>query len=191
MSNAKHKHAHHSNPGPPPKSPTPLTNPGATESMPADRGTYYGQLSPGGQWFWNGTGLPGDAWVPQPSTQSLEVGLLAGPAYPPPFPTWPPSSGGYPVTNAELGPITNPNPYGSTQTGSINSSPPSPAHPWPSTFFPKAMPKAASGQNQGGSYQLPALTKPWEVGPIKASPSISAISPTPIMGPGAQGTPPY
>jgi hypothetical protein len=123
--------------------------------------------------------------------QSLEPGLLAA-QYPPPFPTWPPSSGGYPVTNPELGPILNPFPYGSTQTGNINS-----VTPWPplsaskGTFYPAKMPAGANGQNQGAANQLPPTTKNWEVGPIKASPSISAISPTPIMGPGPQGTSPY
>jgi len=110
---------------------------------------------------------------------------------PPPFPAWPPPSGGYPVTQGELGPITNPFPYGSGQTGNINTAPPAPAHPWPGTFYPKAMPKGANGQNQGGIYQLPPMTKPWEVGPIAAPKTLSAISPTPIIGPGPQGTPPY
>jgi hypothetical protein len=117
---------------------------------------------------------------------------------PAPFPTWPPPSGGAPVTNPELGPITNPFPYGSTQGPNISTSPPSPPAgipiPWgplPGTFYPKKMPTGANGQNQGAANQLPPMTKNWEVGPIKASPSISAISPTPIMGPGPQGTPPY
>ena len=163
------------------------------EAKPSDPGFYYGQLSAGGQWVWNGTGLPGDDWVPNPSAAQFDLSVEAAAAsgYPPPFPTWPPSSGGYPVTTPELGPITNPYPYGSTQTGNISTSPPAPAHPYPSTFFPKKMPVGANGQNQGASNQLPAMTKNWEVGPIKASPSISAISPTPIMGPGPQGTPPY
>jgi len=110
---------------------------------------------------------------------------------PPPFPAWPPPSGGYPNTNPELGPIVNPIPYGSSQPSSINQNPPNPPHPYKSTFYPQKMPTGANGQNQGGSFQLPPITKPWEVGPIKASPSISAISPTPIIGPGPQGTPPY
>jgi hypothetical protein len=110
---------------------------------------------------------------------------------PAPFPTWPPPSGGAPVTTPELGPITNPFPYGGGQTANISTAPPSPVHPYSSTFFPKAMPKGANGQNQGSVNQLPPMTKNWEVGPIKAPPSLSAISPTPIMGPGPQGTPPY
>jgi hypothetical protein len=110
---------------------------------------------------------------------------------PAPFPTWPPPSGGAPVTTPELGPITNPFPYGSPQGANISTAPPVPQHPYSSTFYPKKMPTGANGQNQGAVNQLPPMTKPWEVGPIKASPSISAISPTPIMGPGPQGTPPY
>jgi hypothetical protein len=124
---------------------------------------------------------------PQSSPPQVETQTFV----PPPFPTWPPPSGGAPITTPELGPILNPFPYGSTQGANISTSPPSPAHPWPSTFYPKKMPTGANGQNQGGVYQLPALTKSWEVGPIKADPSISAIKPTPIMGPGPQGTPPY
>jgi hypothetical protein len=34
-----------------------------TEQKPAVPGTYYGELSPGGEWRWNGTGLPNDDWV--------------------------------------------------------------------------------------------------------------------------------
>jgi hypothetical protein len=107
------------------------------------------------------------------------------------FPSWPPPSGGAPFVGVETGPILNPFPYGSTQTANISTAPPSPTHPYPSTFYPKKMPAGANGQNQGGSYQLPPMTKNWEVGPIKADPKISAISPTPIMGPGPQGTAPY
>jgi hypothetical protein len=121
----------------------------------------------------------------------LGIQALAGQPGLPPFPTWPPPSGGAPATTPELGPITNPFPYGSAQTPNISIAPPSPVHPYSSTFFPKKMPSGANGQNQGGSFQLPPMTKNWEVGPIKAPPSISAISPSPIMGPGAQGTPPY
>jgi hypothetical protein len=108
---------------------------------------------------------------------------------PPPFPTWPPPSGGAPVTTPELGPITNPFPYGSTQGANISTVQPPPPHY--GMFYPQKMPTGQRGQNQGGIYQLPPLTKSWEVGPIKADPSISAIKPTPIMGPGPQGTPPY
>jgi hypothetical protein len=170
---------------------------GTPESKPSAPGFYYGQISSGGQWFWNGTGLPGDAWIawiPSPSTAQFDLSVeaaAANPPYPPPFPTWPPSSGGYPVTTPELGPILNPIPYGSTQTGNISTSPPPPSHPYPSTFFPKKMPVGANGQNQGASNQLPPMTKNWEIGPIAAPKTLSAISPAPIMGPGPQGTPPY
>jgi hypothetical protein len=106
----------------------------------------------------------------------------------PTFPTWPPPSGGAPVTAWELGPVTNPFPYGSAQPANISTAPPSPSHPYPSTFYPKAMPKGATGQNQSP----PAGWPTWphsrvNVLPDKASPSISAISPPPIMGPGSGG----
>jgi hypothetical protein len=123
-----------------------------------------------------------------PIAQAADSSPQTTAAYP--VDPWPPS-GGFPVVVTEMGPVLNPFPYGSTQGSNINTSPPAPPHPYKSTFFPQAMPKGANGQNQGGAYQLPPTSKPWEVGPIKASPSISAISPTPIMGPGAQGTPPY
>jgi hypothetical protein len=110
---------------------------------------------------------------------------------PAPFPTWPPPSGGAPVTTPELGPISNPIPYGSTQTGTINATPPPPPYHTTGIRYPQKMPTGANGQNQGPGFGLPALTKPWEVGPIKADPATSAIKPTPIMGPGPQGTPPY
>jgi hypothetical protein len=103
---------------------------------------------------------------------------------PAPFPTWPPPSGGAPVTQWELGPITNPVPYGGGQTSKINIAPPIPSHPYPSTFFPQKMPAGANGQNQKQS--LPPLPVGRDcVLPDKANPSISAISPPPIMGPGS------
>jgi hypothetical protein len=114
-----------------------------------------------------------------------QVGLQA--FVPAPFPTWPPPSGGAPVTTPELGPITNPFPYGSTQGANISTAPPSPAHPWPGTFYPKQMPTGQRGQNQGGIYQLPPRSRPLEVGPIKASPLLSQIQPPPLMGPAPQG----
>jgi hypothetical protein len=105
---------------------------------------------------------------------------------PAPFPTWPPPSGGAPVTAWELGPITNPFPYGSPQGPNISTAPPSPVHPYSSTFYPKKMPTGANGQNQAP----PANWPTWphsrvNVLPDKASPSLSAISPPPIMGPGS------
>jgi hypothetical protein len=118
-----------------------------------------------------------------PQIEALAAGGL------PPFPTWPPPSGGAPVTQVEQSPKLNPYPYGSTQGANISTAPPSPVHPYSSTFFPKKMPVGATGQNQ--PQQLPPSTKPWEVGPIKADPKISAISPPPVLGPGPQGTPPY
>jgi hypothetical protein len=120
-----------------------------------------------------------------------QIEAFASSTYPPAFPTWPPSSGGYPVTTPELGPILNPYPYGSVQGANISTSPPAPPHPYKSTFYPQKMPVGANGQNQGASNALPPTTKNWEVGPIKADPAISQIHPTPIIGPGAQGVPPY
>jgi hypothetical protein len=102
------------------------------------------------------------------------------------FPSWPPPSGGAPVTAWEMGPITNPFPYGTTQQANISIAPPVPQHPYSSTFFPKKMATGANGQNQKQS--LPALPVGRDcVLPDKASPSISAISPPPIMGPGSGG----
>jgi hypothetical protein len=111
---------------------------------------------------------------------------------PAPFPTWPPPSGGAPNTNPEMGPVLNPTPYGSAQTGTINTATPyPPGGLWLGVRYPQRYGVALNGQNQGPGYQLPPTTKNWEVGPIKAPTTISAISPAPIMGPGAQGTPPY
>jgi hypothetical protein len=108
---------------------------------------------------------------------------------PPPFPSWPVPSGGAPFPGTELGPILNPYPYGSTQPANINTANPSP--PFNAIKYPQSYGVSMNGQNQGGSYQLPKGNQPWEVGPIKADPSISAIKPPAIMGPGAQGVPPY
>jgi len=127
------------------------------------------------------------------SSPLIEQQAVVAPAtfVPPPFPTWPPPSGGAPVTTPELGPITNPYPYGSTQVATISATPPPPPYRTTAIRYPQLMPVGANGQNQGGVYQLPPMTKSWEVGPIAASPSISQIKPTPVMGPGPQGTPPY
>ena len=35
----------------------------SNEVKPSAPGTYYGELSPGGEWRWNGTGLSNDDWV--------------------------------------------------------------------------------------------------------------------------------
>jgi hypothetical protein len=105
---------------------------------------------------------------------------------PPPFPTWPPPSGGAPVTAWEMGPITNPYPYGSTQTANISIAGPAPVKN--ATKYPQKMPTGASGQNQ----QPPAGWPTWphsrvNVLPDKANPAISQISPPPLMGPAPQG----
>jgi hypothetical protein len=111
---------------------------------------------------------------------------------PPPFPTWPPASGGAPFPGNEMGPIVSPVSYGSGQTSNINTAIPyPPGGVWKATFYPQKMPAGANGQNQGAANQLPPTTKPWEVGPIKAPPSLSQIQPPPIMGPGPQGAAPY
>lgn len=122
-------------------------------------------------------------------------------AFPPPYtytpPTWPPPSGGAPVTTPEMGPITNPTPYGSPQTATINANPPNPPAGYPPPFgslkgttYPQSVGTGRNGQNQGPSNQLPPLTRPWEVGPIAADPAISAIKPPPKMGPGPQNITP-
>lgn len=33
------------------------------EAKPSASGTYYGELSPAGEWRWNGTGLSKDDWL--------------------------------------------------------------------------------------------------------------------------------
>jgi len=105
----------------------------------------------------------------------------------PTFPTWPPPSGGAPVTVWEQSPKINPFPYGSPQTANISTAPPSPVHPYSSTFFPKKMPTGANGQNQPQT--LPTLPHSrFNVLPGRASPLFSAMSPLPIMGPGATVT---
>lgn len=114
-----------------------------------------------------------------PATQSL-----------PPFPTWPPPSGGAPVLTPELGPILNPYPYGTTQGASISTAPPSPPAGWPppwgplkATAYPQKMPTGANGQNQAPPSGWPA----WPFSrlsagsskattlPDKAPPSLSQI----------------
>jgi hypothetical protein len=108
---------------------------------------------------------------------------------PPPFPTWPPPSGGAPVSGPEQGPILNPYPYGSVQGANISTANPASA-PY-ATGYPTKMPPGANGQNQGAANALPPMTKPMEGGPAFANPFYSAISPMPILGPGPQGVPPY
>jgi hypothetical protein len=120
-------------------------------------------------------------------TQPLDAGVEAFAYTPPPFPTWPPPSGGAPVTAPELGPITNPYPYGSPQTANISIAGPAPSHPYKSTFYPQKMPSGATGQNQPQQGSMPV----WPhskvcVLPDKASPLLSQIQPAPRMGPGPQ-----
>lgn len=43
-----------------------------SESQPALPGTYYGELSPEGQWFWNGTGTPDDRWIANPQNVPVQ-----------------------------------------------------------------------------------------------------------------------
>jgi len=125
-----------------------------------------------------------------PSDQQLEQQAAQLQSFvPPPFPTWPPPSGGAPVTKAETGPITNPFPYGSTQPANISTANPSP--PFNGIKYPQRYGLATSGQNQGAANQLPPTTKNWETGPLKADPKISAGNPAYVIGPGPQGTPPY
>lgn len=126
---------------------------------------------------------------------------IAPAAYPPSYtytpPTWPPPSGGAPFPGNELGPVANPNYAGANQSPTIPISPPlAPGYPPPfgnqkGTTYPMYMGAARNGQNQGPGFGLPPTTKPWEVGPIKAPPTISAGNPPYIMGPGPQGTQPY
>ena len=112
----------------------------------------------------------------------------AGPPAQLAFPSWPPPSGGAPVSTPEMGPITNPFPYGTTQTANINTA--NPAPPFSAMLYPQKMPLGANGQNQGPGNALPPTTKNWESGQLKASPSISAGNPPYQMGPGAIGIPP-
>jgi len=53
-----------------------------SELMPSAPGTYYGELSPQGEWFWNGTGLPGDAWIPNPDFSPSAVPVESAKLYP-------------------------------------------------------------------------------------------------------------
>jgi hypothetical protein len=87
------------------------------------------------------------------------------------FPTWPPPSGGAPVTAWELGPIVNPFPYGTTQPANISTAPPAPLKK--ATYFPQGMPPK-SGQNQPQT--LPAWPHAkFNVLPDKASPALSKL----------------
>lgn len=114
---------------------------------------------------------------------SEDINLLQVPGLPT-FPTWPPPSGGAPVTQWELGPVVSPIPYGGNQPKTINAAPPLPVHPYPSTFFPKKMPSGANGQNQAPPSGWPTWPhSKVNILPDKANPATSQITPTPIMGP--------
>lgn len=41
----------------------------STEPIPTAPGTYYGELSLGKEWFWNGTGTSEDQWIANPEQQ--------------------------------------------------------------------------------------------------------------------------
>src|SRR4029077_1616166 len=101
-----------------------------------------------------------------------QIQPLAGQPGLPPFPTWPPPSGGAPVTAWELGPITNPFPYGQGQTPNISTAPPAPLKK--ATYFPQRMPNGANGQNQKQSLPVWPHAK-FNTLPDKASPTLSKI----------------
>jgi hypothetical protein len=101
-----------------------------------------------------------------------QIEALAGQPGLPPFPTWPPPSGGAPVTAWEMGPITNPFPYGGGQTANISIA--NPAPPKLATRFPKAMPPGANGQNQKQSLPVWPHAK-FNTLPDKASPNLSKL----------------
>jgi hypothetical protein len=92
----------------------------------------------------------------------------------PPFPTWPPPSGGAPFPTPETGPVLNPFPYGKPQPANISIANPEPLPL--ATGFPVAMPPN-NGQNQ---HQV-MPTWPWPAHgnflPQKADPSTSQLPP--------------
>jgi hypothetical protein len=45
----------------------------AEEPKPALPGTYYGEISPEGEWFWDGTGKPEDQWIVNPGYEQPEA----------------------------------------------------------------------------------------------------------------------
>lgn len=106
-----------------------------------------------------------------------QIEQFAGTYTPPTFPTWPPPSGGAPVTNWELGPITNPYPYGTSQPANISmASGLQPSHPYASTFFPQKMPTGANGQNQAAPANWPTWPRAKITTlPDKADPATSRI----------------
>lgn len=50
------------------------------ENIPSYPGTYYGEISPGGQWLWSGTGGADDAWVANTTGQQSGVAPLTASA---------------------------------------------------------------------------------------------------------------
>lgn len=111
---------------------------------------------------------------------------LAGQPGLPPFPTWPPPSGGAPVVTPEMGPIMSPYPYGGGQTANISTAQPAPLPK--ATGFPQAMPKGVNGQNQAPPPNWPVWPHArFNTLPDKANPVTSQIQPPPIMGPGTSG----
>lgn len=90
------------------------------------------------------------------------------------FPTWPPPNGGQPFSGTELGPITNPFPYGTTQTANISIS--NPAPPSNGTRYPQSQGIALNGQNQAPPSGWPTWpTIKFNVLPDKANPLVSQL----------------
>jgi hypothetical protein len=53
-----------------------------SEPKPSKRGSYYGERSLEGEWYWHGTGAPEDDWVKAPQTpaaKALEPAPLVAP----------------------------------------------------------------------------------------------------------------
>jgi hypothetical protein len=88
------------------------------------------------------------------------------------FPTWPPPSGGAPVSIPEMGPVLNPYPYGSTQTSKISTVKPMP--PFNAMLYPDEM-EPLNGQNQPQSLPVWPWPAKMTVLPDKAPPSLSQI----------------
>jgi hypothetical protein len=108
------------------------------------------------------------------SPNPFEAVQLAATYVPPPFPTWPPPSGGAPVTTPELGPITSPYPYGSAQGANISIAGPAPIKN--ATKYPMKMPSGANGQNQAAPPGWPTWPHAkFTTLPDKASPSLSKL----------------
>lgn len=90
------------------------------------------------------------------------------------FPTWPPPSGGAPITIWEQSPKINPFPYGSTQTPNISLAKPAPLKK--ATYYPTKMPSGANGQNQSPPAGWPTWPHAkFNTLPDKASPNLSKL----------------